>query len=86
MGMSSEDAKKIMAGDLLIPDELWNRTERLHKLEIPTEVLSVKKASCQTGILLLVRCTSGMERWLSAGWFLTPNAELRGRPLADGPA
>lgn len=26
------------------------------------------------------------ERQIQTGGFLTPNAELRGRPLADGPA
>ena len=78
MGMNSETAKKVKIGDLLVPDELWNRTERHHKLAIPTEVLGVREAQCQTGILVLVRCTSGLERWLSAGWFLTPNAEITG--------
>jgi hypothetical protein len=73
MGMSSEAAKKVKIGDSLVPDELWNQTERQHKLSNPTKVLGVREATCQTGILLLVRCTSGMERWLSAGWFLTPN-------------
>jgi hypothetical protein len=69
MGMSAEEAKMLKVGDLLIPSELWNKTERKDKLAIPTQVIDIKKAQCQTGILLLVRCNSGNERWLSAGWF-----------------
>ena len=64
-----ESAKSIKVGDMLCVDNLWNRTEPKHKLTIPTEILGTKNAQCQTGVLLLVRCISGMERWLSAGWF-----------------
>jgi hypothetical protein len=73
--INSETAKKIKAGDMLVPDETWNRTSApRNKLPVPAEVLAVREAICQSGRLLTVRSVSGDERELSASWFLDPEA------------
>ncbi len=75
---SSETAKTIKAGDMLVPDETWNRTSAPRdKLPVPTEVLAVREAICQSGRLLAVRSVSGERRELSASWFLEPEASRK---------
>ena len=75
---SSETAKTTKAGDMLVPDETWNRTSAPRdKLPVPTEVLAVREAICQSGRLLTVRSVSGDERELCASWFLEPEASRK---------
>lgn len=63
----------VVAGDMLQPHPLWNETEREpNQLNCPTEILLTKRAQCQTGVLFLVKTKNGMQRELSAGWFLPP--------------
>ena len=73
--MNSTEARKVKVGDLIVPDNVWNRSERVNKLATPTEVFGVKEAVCETGILFRVRYLSGTEVWLSAGWFMPPIKE-----------
>lgn len=68
--MNREDAQEIRIGDRLKPKSLWNETEPKHKLPDVITVTELKKAQSQTGVLVRVICTSGMERWLDAGWFV----------------
>jgi hypothetical protein len=68
--MNREDAQEIRSGDILRIKPLWNQTEPRHKLPDVITVTDIKKTTgSQTGILIRVVCTSGMERWLDAGWF-----------------
>lgn len=67
--MNREDAQEIRVGDKLKVKALWNQTEPRHKLPDVITVTELQKAQSQTGILVRVICTSGMERWLDAGWF-----------------
>jgi len=73
--LNNATAKTIKAGDMLVPDETWNRTSApRNRLHVPTEVLAVRESRCQSGRLLTVRSVSGDERELSASWFLDPEA------------
>jgi len=61
----------IKVGDTLVPDPLWNQTERGgNRLAVPSKILGVQSAICQSGILLNVRTVGGQDRWLDAGWFV----------------
>lgn len=67
--MNRDDAQEIRIGDKLRPKPLWNQTEPRHKLPDVITVTGIQKAQSQTGILIRVICSSGIERWLDAGWF-----------------
>lgn len=67
--MNRADAKEIRIGDKLRIKPLWNQTEPRHKLPDVITVTELQMAQSQTGVLVKVICTSGMERWLDAGWF-----------------
>ena len=56
-------------GDNLIPDQLWNETERYRKLPPMVEVLGLKKAPSDHGVMILVKFKHGGTTWLSVGWF-----------------
>lgn len=67
---------KVVEGDMLYPDPLWNKTERPpSQLHSPTEVLFTKPEQSQSGVLFVVRTKNGMVRELDAGWFLPPQTE-----------
>lgn len=78
--MHREHAMTVRPGDMLDPLGLWNATERTRKLAYPTVVIDVKRAQCETGVLLKVRDVTGAEHWLSAGWFNAPNVQFTGCP------
>lgn len=62
----------VSIGDLLIPDPLYNQSERgNNRLPVPTKVIGKKSAVCQSGIMLQVQNIGGQKTWLDAGWFLT---------------
>lgn len=68
--MDRQQAGKIKAGAKLIPNPIWNETERTRKLRIPAEVVDVRtERNCQTGVMVKVLDVRGESQWLSAGWF-----------------
>ena len=72
----SESAKwyeQIVAGDMVLPKPLWNKTERPSShLSFPTTAIGVKYAQSQTGVMFAVKTKNGIVRELDAGWFLPP--------------
>lgn len=71
--MSTDWMHQVRAGDFLVPDPLWNQTERWpRQLAVPSEILSVRQAVAQHSLLFEVRTNSGESRFLSAGWFEPP--------------
>ena len=73
--MSSNDKwyDGIVAGDMLRPNPLWNKTELPpSQLSNPTTVIGVKYAQSQTGVMFAVKTKNGIVRELDAGWFLPP--------------
>ena len=78
--------EKIKPGDMLMPDPLWNRTERVgSQLPEPVQILRSFEATSQSKWLFVVRTKNGMERMLDAAWFVKPNAKFRGGPAASSP-
>lgn len=70
MTMTRERAEAIRVGDMLKPIPLWNETERkINHLPAKCEVLDVKAARCELGVIVCVKTEGGVGRWLSAGWF-----------------
>lgn len=66
--------RNVRAGDFLVPDPLWNQTERWpRQLAVPCEVLSVRPGVSEHGLLFEVRNNGGECRFLSAGWFEPPS-------------
>ena len=64
------DYKSVKEGDWLIPDKLWNETERPHNHLPPAcRVDGIKEARSESGLLFCVK-TYSEERWLDAGWFI----------------
>lgn len=70
--MTPYDKKSVEFGTMLIPDRLWNATERKeNQLPSPVKVLGVSRStSSQEGYLYLVRKAGGVSVWLDAGWFI----------------
>lgn len=60
-----ETAATVKVGDTVVPDPLWNQTERpVNRLPKLAVVNGIRHETCQTGHLFLVG-----KRWLDAGWF-----------------
>ena len=66
-------AQSVKLGDHLVPIDLWNNSERLHRLPIPCRVRGWKTSISQTGISFYVKTVSGQMRWLDAAWFKDPH-------------
>jgi hypothetical protein len=77
--MNREQALQVVRGDVLVPDPLWNRYERYDKLGERVEVLEVRYAECQTGVMFRVRLLKGTDRWMAGSSFL---AATKARPAA----
>lgn len=62
----------VIAGDMLRPDPVWNRTtgDRDLHLPDPVKVLGVKTGKSQTGVLLTVKTVGGNLVDLDKGWFV----------------
>ena len=67
--MTKDQAQQVKIGDYVRPIKFWNETESKDKLEPMVIVHGIMKAQSQTGLLFLVLCVNGNERWLDAGWF-----------------
>lgn len=71
MSASDYDYQSVKESDWLIPDPLWNSTERPpNQLPPACRVDGVIAAQSETGILFHVKTNSGASRWLDAGWFI----------------
>jgi hypothetical protein len=75
--MNREQALQVVQGDVLVPDPLWNRYERYDKVAERVEVLEVRHAQCQTGVMFRVRLLKGTDRWMAGSSFL---ATTKARP------
>lgn len=62
--------ENIQAGDMIVPDPEWNKSERNRKLHNPTRVEAVGQWNGQTGFKFTVKTTRGFSVDLDAGWFL----------------
>ena len=63
----------VTVGQKLNPQPLWNQTERWqNRLEVPTEILGIEKATSQSSIAFKVKTRGGSDQWLDAGWFEQP--------------
>jgi len=62
--------EEVRAGDSVTVDPLWNKTERVRKLQDPTTVEAIKHGQAsQSGTMFLVRFKNGDSDWLDAEWF-----------------
>lgn len=69
---------QVKAGDVVSPSPAWNQSERPpNRLAPEVDVLDVRTAISQTGVLFKVKSISGQESWLDAGWF-TGKVQLQG--------
>jgi hypothetical protein len=62
----------LKAGDALVPDKLWNRTEGDKRRRLAPLVRAVEvrfERGCQWGCMVRVPTMHGADLWLSAGWF-----------------
>lgn len=65
--------REIAVGQMLNPIPLLNQTERgPNRLTVPTEILDIKNAQSQSGVMFKVRSKGGTEQWLDAAWFEIP--------------
>ena len=63
----------VNVGDKLRPDSAWNKSERPpNQLAEICEILALREAQSQSGILFAVRTRDGTTRYLDAAWFLEP--------------
>jgi hypothetical protein len=83
--MNREQALQVVRGDVLMPDPLWNRYERHDKLGEQVEVLEVRHADCQTGVMFRVRLLKGTDRWMAASSFRAPTGTRPAARERDSP-
>lgn len=68
----------VIAGDMLRPDPIWNRStgdKALH-LPDPVKVLGVKLGKSQHGILIAVKTKGGKTIHLDRGWFVENTSRM----------